>query len=108
MEDLPRLLSQSDQVLLCLPVAERTRGIIGREALVLLPRGATLVNAARGGLLDEEAPLAAISEGRLAGAGLDVSRRGVARRRAANVRRLASGEPSENCVNPGAVRRPAP
>jgi phosphoglycerate dehydrogenase-like enzyme len=135
-EDLHKLLSWSEILFLCLPVDESTRGLIGREALALLPRGAILVNAARGRLVDEDALLVALSAGRLGGAGLDVfqrepldpsspllkrpdvlatphiagvtdvSYRGIAKRLAANVRRVASGGPYENCVNSAAIGRP--
>jgi D-3-phosphoglycerate dehydrogenase len=51
---------------------DRTRGIIDDRRLRLLKPGAFLINVARGGLVDEAALISALSEGRLAGAGLDV------------------------------------
>jgi lactate dehydrogenase-like 2-hydroxyacid dehydrogenase len=54
------------------PGTAETRNMIDDHALALLPRGAVLVNTARGALLDDEAVLAALNDGRLFAAGLDV------------------------------------
>lgn len=70
--ELGDLLSQSDIVSLHLPLSERTRRIISADELKALPPGAILVNVSRGGLVDEQALVDAIREGRLAGAALDV------------------------------------
>jgi D-3-phosphoglycerate dehydrogenase len=70
--DLPALLSRSDFVTLHVPLTDATRNLISFEELALLKPGARLVNAARGGLVDEEAVLDALIEGRLAGAAFDV------------------------------------
>lgn len=51
-----------------------TRGMINREALSSLPDGAILVNTARGDIIDDDAVIAALQSGKLAGAGLDVFR----------------------------------
>ncbi|MDX1539798.1 MAG: NAD(P)-dependent oxidoreductase, partial [Geminicoccaceae bacterium] len=54
------------------PMSPDSRHLIGKRALDLLPRGAVLVNTARGPLLDDEAVLAALDDGRLFAVGLDV------------------------------------
>lgn len=66
------LLRRADIVSLHLAASERTRGIIGARELALMRPGAILVNTARGALIDEAALLAALQEGRIFGAGLDV------------------------------------
>lgn len=70
--ELPALLARSDYLFLCLPLTEQTRGLIDAHALALLPDQACVINAGRGGLLDHNALLDALADGRLAGAGLDV------------------------------------
>ena len=69
---LAELATRADLVSLHCPLTEQTRNLVGAELLALLPDGAVLVNTARGGLVDVEALVAALSDGRLAGAGLDV------------------------------------
>jgi lactate dehydrogenase-like 2-hydroxyacid dehydrogenase len=68
---LDDLLRQSDVVSLHVPLADETRGLISRERLALMPDGATLVNTARGGVVDEEALVDELVSGRIS-AGLDV------------------------------------
>lgn len=70
---LLELLAESDHVVLCLPLTDSTRHIIGRGELRRMKRGAYLYNIGRGGLIDQEALLAALQDGKLAGAGLDVT-----------------------------------
>jgi glyoxylate reductase len=68
---LDELLAGSDVVSLHVPLTEETRGLIGRERLALLPDGATIVNTARGAIVDEEALVDELVSGRIS-AGLDV------------------------------------
>jgi phosphoglycerate dehydrogenase-like enzyme len=129
LERLPDLLRQSNYLFLCVPLSEETRSLIDAAALALLPPQACIVNAGRGGLVDQAALLRALAAGRLSGAGLDVfeqeplpptsallgrpevvatphiagvtdvSYRGIARYVAANVHRLLAGEALHGCVN---------
>lgn len=69
--DLDAVLRESDIVTLHVPLMAETRGLISRERLALLKDGATLVNTARGGVVDEEALVAELVSGRMS-AGLDV------------------------------------
>ena len=130
---LPELMRRSDYLFLCLHLTEETRGLIDAGALALLPQDACVINVGRGGLIDHAALLAALDSGRLSGAALDVfeqepldpaspllkrpnvlatphiagvtdaSYRGIARRMAANIRRLMGGEPLADCVNGDAI-----
>jgi D-3-phosphoglycerate dehydrogenase len=70
--DLDTVLARADVLSLHVPLTDATRGMIGPEALGRMKHGAYLVNVARGGLIDEAALAAALEEGRLAGAALDV------------------------------------
>jgi len=70
--ELDELLARSDFVTLHVPIMESTRNLISRERIALMKPGARLINAARGGLVDEAALADALEEGRLAGAALDV------------------------------------
>ncbi len=69
---LDELLPQCDALSLHLPLTEKTRGILDAQRLALLPRGAILVNTARGALCDEAAVCAALQSGQLLAAGIDV------------------------------------
>lgn len=72
LDDLADLLRQCQFLTVHTPLTDETRGLIGRRELYLLPRGAVVVNAARGGIIDEKALLEVLDEGHLFGAGLDV------------------------------------
>jgi glyoxylate reductase len=69
---LPELLSRADCLLVLAPLTAQTRGMIGSTALGQMKRGAYLVNAARGPLVDSDALYDALASGRLAGAAVDV------------------------------------
>ncbi len=128
-ERLHEVLAEADFVIVATPLSEATRGLIGRDALACLKPTAFLVNVARGAIVDRDALIEALREGRLAGAGLDVywteppdpddplfaletvvatphiggatgeSFRDIARQVAANVERLAAGTTLRNAVN---------
>lgn len=70
--DLPQLLSESDYVVLCVPLTAETQGLVGAAELALMKPGAAIVNIARAAVVDREALLSALREERLAGAALDV------------------------------------
>ncbi len=69
---LNEVLTQADAVSLHLPLTAGTRHLIGAAQIALMKPGAVLVNAARGGVLDEAALVAGLRDGRLSGAALDV------------------------------------
>lgn len=69
---LEEVLAQSDYLTLHCPLNAETRHLINRERLALMKPTACIVNTARGALIDEEALIEALQEGRIAGAGLDV------------------------------------
>lgn len=69
---LPELLAASDYVVVAVAETSETRRMIGAAELALLPPQAVLVNVARGTVIDEAALIAALCEGRIAGAVLDV------------------------------------
>jgi phosphoglycerate dehydrogenase-like enzyme len=70
--DLPTLFKESDFVAINCPLNGETEGMINAELLSLMKPTAYLVNAARGPIVDQAALTAALQDGRIAGAGLDV------------------------------------
>jgi phosphoglycerate dehydrogenase-like enzyme len=124
---LPELLAVSTILSLHVPLTPETHHLIGSAELAAMPAGSWLVNAGRGGLVDEAALVAAVKRGHLAGAALDViedevtgtnpfadvpgilvtphlgggsrnSMSGVVERCSANVRRLLAGMPVVDVV----------
>jgi D-3-phosphoglycerate dehydrogenase len=69
---LDELLRESDFISVHLPKTPETVGLIGEKELAMVKPGVRIVNAARGGLIDEQALTDALRDGRVAGAGLDV------------------------------------
>ncbi|MEU7797750.1 phosphoglycerate dehydrogenase [Micromonospora arborensis] len=69
---LEELLRESDFISIHLPKTPETVGLIGEKELAIVKPGVRIINAARGGLVDEQALADAIAEGRVAGAGVDV------------------------------------
>jgi phosphoglycerate dehydrogenase-like enzyme len=69
---LPDLLRTSDFVSVHLALDDRTRGLLGPAELALLKPGAYLINTSRAAIVDQDALVAALHEGRIAGAGVDV------------------------------------
>lgn len=70
--DLGDVLSSADVISIHLPLTAETRGLIGRDAFARMKADAVLINAARGGVMDEQALVDALKGGRLGGAAIDV------------------------------------
>lgn len=71
-QQLAALLPRADWLVIASPLNAETRGLITADMLARLPRGACVINVARGEIIDETALAAALHEGRLGGAYLDV------------------------------------
>jgi phosphoglycerate dehydrogenase-like enzyme len=126
---LPALLGQSDVVFLCLPVTPANMGLMNRQTLAAMKPSAFLINLSRGGLVDRDALEWALSDGIIAGAGLDVfweeppdpddpifslnvmatphvagstdlSMQGIVAGVVENIRRLEAGQRPLNCAQP--------
>jgi D-3-phosphoglycerate dehydrogenase len=69
---LDEVFARADFLTVHTPLTAETRGIVGAQAFSKMKRGVRVINCARGGLVDERALLAAIKEGIVAGAALDV------------------------------------
>ena len=72
MAELDRVLPETDILVMSLPSTPETVGVLSRERLALLPESAILVNVGRGSAIDQNALVAALNGGRIAGAALDV------------------------------------
>jgi len=72
LASLDEVFADADFVTIHTPVTDETRGIIGKDAFAKMRDGVRIVNAARGGLVDESALLDAINSGKVAAAALDV------------------------------------
>jgi D-3-phosphoglycerate dehydrogenase / 2-oxoglutarate reductase len=70
--DVEDLASQVDLLTIHIPLADDTRNLISAEVIAALPEGSIVINAARGGVLDEEALASALLSGHLDGAAMDV------------------------------------
>lgn len=70
--ELDELLERADAISVHLPKTPETKGLIGAEQLAKTKRGVLIVNAARGGLVDEQALADAVASGQVGGAGIDV------------------------------------
>ncbi len=127
-DEFHAVLREADFAITAPPLNDETRGLMGQAEFACLKPEAFVINVARGPVLDYTALLAALKEGRIAGAGLDVfwsepfdpndeifqynvlatphiggatdvSLQGIAKRVAENVNRLRRGEMPLNCVN---------
>lgn len=72
MKSLEELLRAAQIVTIHVPLTDENRGLIGRDEIALMPAESILINAARGGLVDEEALAEALVTGHLSAAGIDV------------------------------------
>lgn len=72
MVPLDEVIRKADFITIHVPLTDETRHIIGKEELNMMKNTAYLINCARGGVVDEEALYNALSEGKIAGAALDV------------------------------------
>lgn len=72
-DELPELLKNADHVVLSLPLTKQTEGMFGAKQFALMRSSAYLYNVGRGPLIDQAALIAALRDGTIAGAGLDVT-----------------------------------
>ena len=134
-DQLSELTRQSEYLFLCVRLTDQTRGFINDTVLASMPSGACVINASRGGVINQPALLRELSRGRLAGAALDVyeqepvdcsspllqradvlatphiagvtdvSYRGISQHVAENISRLMAHEPLINCINWEAINQ---
>ncbi|AXR77162.1 D-2-hydroxyacid dehydrogenase [Natrarchaeobaculum sulfurireducens] len=71
--DIHEAFARSEYVVLACPLNDLTRGLVGSEELATLPPNAVVVNAARGGIIDTDALVAALQSNAIRGAALDVT-----------------------------------
>jgi len=74
VSDLERVLREADFLTVHTPLTDETKALVGTRELAMMKPTARVVNCARGGIIDEDALCAAVAEGRIAGAALDVFR----------------------------------
>ena len=72
-DDLASRISQADHVAVCLPLTDETRGLVDARVIGAMRQGAYIYNIGRGAIIDQEALVQALQDGRLGGAGLDVT-----------------------------------
>lgn len=72
LAELDEVFRRADYITVHAPLTSATRGLIGADAFAQMKRGVLIVNAARGGIVDEDALVAALETGVVAGAALDV------------------------------------
>lgn len=71
-DDLDAVLHRADYLVLACPLTDETRGLIDETAFETMPRDAVLVNVARGDVVDQDALVESLQQGRIGGAALDV------------------------------------
>lgn len=70
-DELPAMLAMSDALIVSAPMTPKTKGLIGRRELAMLPKGSRIVIVSRGGIVDEPALAESLASGHLAGAVVD-------------------------------------
>ena len=73
MDSLLDFLAQTDILMVCCPITPETHKLLSHDQFSAMPEGSYIVNVSRGKVVDEDAMIAALDSGRLAGAGLDVT-----------------------------------
>ena len=73
IDSLVDFLSQTDILMVCCPITPETHKLLSHDQFNAMPDGSYIVNVSRGKVVDEDAMIAALDSGKLAGAGLDVT-----------------------------------